>query len=82
MRCIWASLIFNSDLVETLELDNLVGQAVVAMLAAANRGESRVPMPARIIPLATIGTGWNTRSPGVTQRPGCASTMVRCTPTH
>jgi succinate dehydrogenase / fumarate reductase, flavoprotein subunit len=35
------SLIFNTDLVETLELDNLMGQAVVAMHAAANRTESR-----------------------------------------
>jgi succinate dehydrogenase / fumarate reductase, flavoprotein subunit len=35
------SLIFNTDLVETLELDNLMAQAVVAMHAAANRTESR-----------------------------------------
>ena len=35
------SLIWNSDLVETLELDNLMAQAVVAMHCAANRTESR-----------------------------------------
>ena len=35
------SLIFNTDLVEALELDNLIGQAAVAMAAAANRTESR-----------------------------------------
>ncbi|CAG1020371.1 succinate dehydrogenase (ubiquinone) flavoprotein subunit [Patescibacteria group bacterium] len=35
------SLIWNTDLVETLELDNLLGQAVVAMHAASNRHESR-----------------------------------------
>ncbi|MCW5731169.1 MAG: succinate dehydrogenase flavoprotein subunit [Alphaproteobacteria bacterium] len=35
------SMIFNTDLVETLELDNLIGQAVVSMAAAANRTESR-----------------------------------------
>ena len=35
------SLIWNSDLVETLELDNLVAQAVVTMDSAANRTESR-----------------------------------------
>ena len=35
------SLIWNTDLVETLELDNLIGQAVVTMNSAANRTESR-----------------------------------------
>jgi len=35
------SLVWNSDLVETLELDNLVAQAVVTMDSALNRTESR-----------------------------------------
>jgi len=35
------SLIWNTDLVETLELDNLISQAVVTMHCAENRKESR-----------------------------------------
>ena len=35
------SLIWNSDLVEALELENLLAQAVVSMHSAANRRESR-----------------------------------------
>jgi succinate dehydrogenase / fumarate reductase flavoprotein subunit len=35
------SMIWNTDLVETLELDNLIGQAVVTVEGALNRTESR-----------------------------------------
>jgi len=35
------SLIWNTDLVETLEFDNLIVQAVVTMDSAVNRKESR-----------------------------------------
>jgi succinate dehydrogenase / fumarate reductase flavoprotein subunit len=41
------SLIWNSDLIETLELDNLISQAAVTMDSAQNRTESREDFPDR-----------------------------------
>ena len=35
------SLVWNTDLIETLEYENLIAQAVVTMHSAANRTESR-----------------------------------------
>jgi succinate dehydrogenase / fumarate reductase flavoprotein subunit len=35
------SLVWNTDLVETLELENLLGQALVTLNSAENRKESR-----------------------------------------
>ena len=41
MRITDRSLIWNTDLIETLEFDNLIAQAVVTMDSARNRTESR-----------------------------------------
>jgi succinate dehydrogenase / fumarate reductase, flavoprotein subunit len=35
------SLVWNTDLVETIELDNLLGQATATIVSAENRKESR-----------------------------------------
>ncbi len=51
------SLVWNSDLIETLEFSNLIDQAVVTMDSAANRTESRGAMRARISTIATTRTG-------------------------
>ena len=51
------SLIWNSDLVETLEFDNLIAQAVVTMDSAVNRTESRGAHAREDFPAATMRTG-------------------------
>lgn len=41
LGCADKSMVFNTDLIETLELDNLLSQAVVSMHSALDRTESR-----------------------------------------
>ena len=51
------SLIWNTDLVETLEFENLIQQAVVAIEAPSPAPKAAARMPARIIPIATTRIG-------------------------
>jgi succinate dehydrogenase / fumarate reductase, flavoprotein subunit len=51
------ALIWNSDLVETLELDNLIGQASVTLHGPYNRKEAAAPTRTRTSPSATTPTG-------------------------
>jgi len=50
-------MIWNTDLVEALELENLVGQAVVALYSAVNRKESRGAHARETTPIATTRIG-------------------------
>ena len=51
-------LIWNTDLVETLEFDNLIGQAVVTVDRRAQpHRKAAAPTPARTSPTATTPTG-------------------------
>lgn len=51
------SLIWNSDLIETLEFDNLIIQAVVTMDGAALRTNPAAPMRGKITRRATMPNG-------------------------
>jgi succinate dehydrogenase / fumarate reductase flavoprotein subunit len=52
-----ARLIWNTDLVETLELDNLISQATVTMHGAQTARKAAAPTRTRISPIATTRTG-------------------------
>jgi succinate dehydrogenase / fumarate reductase flavoprotein subunit len=62
------SLIWNSDLVETMELDNLLAQATVTMHCAANRKESRGAHMQEEASESTTGRSTISRSPTISSR--------------
>ena len=60
------SMIWNSDLVETLELDNLMANALATVVSAPRRARrAAARMPARTSRTATTPTGASTRWPVV-----------------
>ncbi len=62
------SMIWNSDLVETLELENLMANAITTVYSARRRARrAAARMRARISPSATTSTGASTRCPGSTR---------------
>ena len=75
------SLIWNTDLVEALELDNLIGQAAVVLHLRYTAPKAAAPTPAKTTPSATTAIGSSTPSPGGTATAGCASATARCTST-
>ena len=60
-------MIWNTDLAEALELENLLEQAVVdPAFRRRTAPKAAAPMRARTIPSATTATGSSTRSSGST----------------
>ena len=51
------SLVWNSDLIEALEYENLIVQAATTVVSAANRRSPAAHTRARITPSATMSTG-------------------------
>ena len=76
------SMIWNTDLVDALELDNMIGQAQVTLCSARYRTESRGAHARETIPTATTGVGWCTPSLGATATAGYASGPAPCISIH
>ena len=78
------SLIWNTDLIETLEFDNLIGQAVVTMDRRANRTECRGAHAREDFP-ERDDKNWMKHTLAWVdddRAQGDASTTARCTPTR
>ena len=71
------SLIWNSDLIETLELDNLMVRPWPRSTAPTGVKKVAAPMPARISPIVTTKNGSSIRWPGSTTRAKFAPNIVR-----
>ena len=76
------SLIWNTDLVDALELDNMIGQAASSSIPPSTAPKAAAPTPARTIPSATTATGSShprlarRRRPGAPRLPPGASPSV------